>query len=96
MMYYGLTMGQVLKPLGQLFHGQFGLSLNLQLGQFPQQLTATQSAQHRLPCLGETTEHKNSFISGAKSDTVLSLVPVTRLRTVSDVVSLLNSIKGIP
>lgn len=51
-------MCQVLKPLGQLFHGEFGFSLNLQFGQFPQHLTATQSAQHWFPCLGET-EGKN-------------------------------------
>ena len=35
-----------LKPLSQLLHGQFGLSLNLQLGQLPQYLAATQSTQH--------------------------------------------------
>lgn len=46
-------MCQVLKPLGQLFHRQFGLSLDLQLGQFSEDLTAAQGTQHRLPCLEE-------------------------------------------
>lgn len=46
-------MCQVLKPLGKLLDGQFGLGLTLQLGQFPQHLAATQSTQHRLPRLGE-------------------------------------------
>lgn len=63
---HSLTMCQVLKPLGQLFHGEFGFSLNLQFGQFPQHLTATQSTQHRLPCLGETAGESqgNSIILG--------------------------------
>lgn len=59
-------MCQVLKPLGQVFCGQFGLSLRLQLGQFPQNLTATKSTQHRLPCLGETAKEVRAY----KLDTV--------------------------
>ena len=50
-----------LKPLGQLLHGQFGLSLSLQLGQFPQYLAATQSTQHRLSCLQETAREVGAY-----------------------------------
>lgn len=55
-------MCQVLKLLSQLFHGQFGLILNLQFGQFPQHLAATQSTQHRLPCLGETAREVRYYV----------------------------------
>ncbi len=54
-------MCQVLKPLSQLFHGLFGLSLTLQLGQLPQHLTATQSTQHGLPRLGEKAKRVMAY-----------------------------------
>lgn len=47
-------MCQRLKLQGQVLHRQFGVGLILQLGQFSQDLAATQSTQHRLPCLRET------------------------------------------
>lgn len=39
-------MRHILKLLGQLLHGQLGLRLTLQLGKFPQNLTATEGTQH--------------------------------------------------
>lgn len=59
--FYGLTMCQVLKLLGQFFHGQFGLGLHLQFWNFPQHFAATQGAQHRLSCLAETSRTKQTL-----------------------------------
>jgi len=46
-------VGQVLKALSQLLHGQLGLRLALQLGHLPEELTAAQSTEDRLPRLEE-------------------------------------------
>lgn len=46
-------MCHILKLLGQLLHGQLGLGLTLQLGEFPQNLAATEGTEHRLTRLQE-------------------------------------------
>lgn len=50
-------MCHVLKLLGQLLHGQFGLGLSLKLRKLPQNLAATEGTQHRLARLQETARH---------------------------------------
>lgn len=82
-----LTMCHVLKLLGQLLHGQFGLGLTLELGKFPQNLAATEGTEHRLGRLQERarqgeprlcfTENKN-----LKSVCMKSGKGVLRLRAV--------------
>lgn len=71
-------MRQVLKPLGQLLHRQFGLSLNLQLGQFSEDLTATQGTQHRLPCLEERMRDAEKFFFETGTDGIQHMLQLSQ------------------